>query len=154
MQSLPFAVLLAEERLEYLPRGFRQRPTRIDFGDVMMGACVVIAFVVALWLLSRLMDYRQQRGPSKSRLGLFFSLCKAQGLEWREWWLLWRVARRHGLRDPARVFLEPERLEPAGLGRGFQRGKPRLDALRKRLFAGLPHEDLKPQGTAEAAPQH
>lgn len=136
---LPYAALLvAEERLEYLTRGFRQRPTQVDLGDLMLGLSVVVAFVAALWLLSRLMEHRQHRGPSNSRLGLFFSLCKEHKLEWREWWLLWRVARRHRLRDPARVFVEPERLRPANLGRRFRSSQGRLESLSKRLFAGVP----------------
>lgn len=132
------ALLVAEERLEYLTRGFRQRPTNVDPRDMMLGLSVVVTFVVGLWLLSRFVERRQQRGPSNSRLGLFFSLCKEHELEWREWWLLWRVARRHRLRDPARVFVEPERLDPAGLGRRFRSRQEQLKSLSKRLFAGLP----------------
>ena len=114
----------------------------------MAGA--LVAFLVALWLLSRLMDYRQRRGPRHSRLGLFLSLCKAHELEWFQWWLLWRVARRHRLRDPARVFLEPDRLLLAKLGRGFRFHQERLQVLTERLFAGLPREGAKPSNTAAA----
>jgi len=117
----------------------------------MIGLAVVVGFLVALWLLSRLMDYRQQRGPSNSRLGLFFSLCKAHALEWPDWWLLWRVARRHRLRDPARVFLEPERLHPDKLGRRFQSRTVRLEAISKRLFAGLPQEHADPPQAADGS---
>ena len=130
-------LLVGEERLEYLTRGFRERPTQVDFSQVMLGVAVLIAFVVMLWILSRWVDYRKARGPSNSRLGLFFSLCRAHELKWSEWLLLWRVSRRHRLRDPARVFIEPERLDPAGLGRRFRSRKPQLEKLSNQLYSGL-----------------
>lgn len=140
MQFIPLtAMLLAEERLEYLTRGFRQRPTTIDPNHVLVSLGVAVSFVMGLWLLSRLMDSRKERRPRNSRLELFIALCRVHGLEWRERWLLWRVARRHRLRDPALVFLEPQRLAPGSLGRGFEAHQAGLQALSKRLFAGLPH---------------
>jgi hypothetical protein len=140
------ATLLAEERLEYLTRGFRQRPDTIDPNGVVLSLGVGAVFVLGLWLLSRWMDSRQERRPLNSRLGLFVSLCRAHGLQWREWWLLWRVARRHRLREPARVFLEPQRLEPGSLGRGFEAYRAQLEALSRRLFAGLSQGSAKRKG--------
>ena len=133
----PSLLLVAEERLEYLTRGFRQRPTEVEPTKIMIIVGAAVAFMVALWLLSRWGESRQQQGPTNSRLGLFVSLCRAHRLEWREW-LLWLAARRHRLGDPASIFLEPRRLAPEGLGRGFRWQAARLESLRKRLFAGLP----------------
>jgi hypothetical protein len=136
----PSLLLVAEDRLEYLTRGFRQRPTRIEPGEIMISVGAVVAFLLALWLLSRWVDSRQRQSPTNSRLALFASLCRAHQLEWREWILLWWVARKHRLRDPACIFLEPQRFAPEGLGRGFRSQAARLESLRKRLFAGLPTE--------------
>jgi hypothetical protein len=50
---------------------------------------------------------------------------------------LWRLARSHGLRAPARVFLEPERFESSRLSPVMRRHAARLEGLQDRLFAGL-----------------
>ena len=142
--SLDSLLFAQEDRLEYLTRGFRQRPKEVDVGNVMIVVGVVIGFIIVLWILSRLMDRRQQRGPSNSRLGLFLSLCNAHGLHWSQKWLLWRVARHHRLRDPARVFLEPERFDGAKLGRAFTSRADKLKTIGQRLFSGLPKEGKSP----------
>jgi len=140
-----FLLLAQDTRLEGFTRGFRRRQqTPVELGDVMLGLAIVVAFVATLCLLSRLIERRQRAGPTNSRLGLFFSLCKAHGLAWSEWRLLWRLARHHRLRDPARLFLEPERFEPANLGPALRPQAAHIEAIGKRLFAGLP-SDPEPQ---------
>lgn len=139
MIHLPTALLVAadENRLEYLTRGFRQRPKSVDFGSVMIGVGVVVGFIIALWILSRLMDRRKERGPSNNRLGLFLALCKAHGLKWSQKLLLWRLARHMKLRDPARVFLEPEHFSPEHLGRSLQGRKEQFKEIFRIVFTGV-----------------
>lgn len=146
---LKFILLAQENRLEYLTRGFRRRQTRIDFGDVVISLLTVASFLLALWLLSRLIERQQERGPRNSRLGLFFSLCKAHGLPWSEWWLLWRLARHQRLRDPARLFLEPQRFDSPNLGPALQLRADRLKGIAGRLFAGLPENAQRPPESAQ-----
>jgi len=68
---------------------------------------------------------------------LFLSLCRAHGIAWSDRWLLWRLAASQRLKDPARLFLEPERLDP-DLARPLSRRRAaRLERLRLQLFEGL-----------------
>ena len=146
-------LLLAQDtRLEGFTRGFRRRQeTPVELGDVMLGLAIVVGFVALLVLLSRAIERRQRAGPTNSRLGLFFSLCKAHGLAWSEWRLLWRLARRQRLRDPARLFVEPQAFEPANLGPSLRPQAAEIRAIGKRLFAGLPN-DPEPQPVQTQAP--
>ena len=133
-------ILLGQQsRLEGLSRGFKGR--RIDAGDVVTGLVILGAIGLAVWLLSALMNYQERRRGRSSPIRLFLSLCKAHGLRWSQRWLLWRVARAHRLRDPARLFLEPERLRPDGLGPAFRLRGLQLKQLYDRVFGDL--EDRK-----------
>jgi hypothetical protein len=145
------AALVAEgSRLKGLSSGFRQEGDPVDMRAVLVGLLIAAGFVVALWLLARLVERQSGGRRSNSPLGLFLSLCRAHKLRWPDRWLLWRVARHHRLADPARVFLEPERLATAGLGPRLRRYAGRLEGLRARLFAGL--EEAGPEaGSHEPA---
>ena len=127
----------AKSRLESMGSGFRGRHTRIETEHVIAGALVLSSIVLVIWLLSYLMSLQEQRRGYSSPTRLFLSLCKAHGLRWSQWWLLWRVARRQRLRDPARLFLEPKRLEPTRLGASLRSRANELRRLREKLFADL-----------------
>lgn len=120
-------------RLEGLRRGFR--PRRIDSGDVVTGLLILAVIVAAVWLLSYLLTLHERRGAYSSPLGLFLSLCKAHRLPWSQRWLLWRVARAQRLHDPARLFLESERLDPTNMDPPLRIRSEELKLLRDRLFA-------------------
>jgi len=66
---------------------------------------------------------------------LFTELCRAHKLNWRQRWLLWRLARIEQLSHPARLFLEPEWYAAAGLPRELRHNAAQLNAIRARLFA-------------------
>jgi hypothetical protein len=137
-----------DSRLEGFAKGFRPREGHLSMGSVLVGLMIVAGFIVGLWLLARLADRGREKRPSNSPARLFLSLCRAHGLRWPDRWLLWRVARHHRLSTPARIFIEPERLEPAGLGQALLRRADRLRALREGLFCDL--ERARPQEPARA----
>ena len=140
---LPGQVLLGqgfEAARKGLNKGFRGRP--VDFSDIVTGVLVFLGIALAVWVLSYVLSLRERRRGRTSPLGLFLSLCKAHRLRWAEQWLLWRVARAQKLRDPARLFLEPERFRPAGLGAALQSRSAELENLRDRLFAEPSEPDI------------
>lgn len=132
-------ILLAQRsRLEALRDGFRRH--RINADDIVMWLMILGGIVAALWLLSYLVTLQERRRGFMSPILLFLSLCKAHRLRWSERWLLWRVARAQRLRNPARLFLEPERLQAVKPGWGSRTRSGKLEGLRERLFAGLEQE--------------
>jgi len=131
-------ILLAQlNRFEGLSRGFKGR--RLDSGEIISGLLIVLAILLAVWLLSYVLSLRERRGAYASPLRLFLALCRAHRLPWSEQWLLWRVAKAQRLRDPARIFLEPQRLQPPNLDGWSAEQVDRLERLRERLFANM-HE--------------
>ncbi len=142
-------ILLAQQSpLENLAREFQGRETRLESGYLLTGLAILLAILMAVWLLSRILDRFDGRRPVDSSRMLFLSLCKAHGLRWSEWWLLFRLTKEQKLDEPARVFLEPEWLEPANWPVVLQSRSKQLEELRGRLFAGLPQGDLQsPQST-------
>jgi len=127
--------LLADaNRFRDMGRAFRGSRARLDSGDVLFGLLVLCGVVVGLWLLwyvhSRHEGLRGRKGP----LRLFHELCRAHSLRFSEEWLLWRLARAGRLRDPAQLFLEPERFD-AGRLPGSLRGRANLlRRIKARLF--------------------
>jgi len=120
-------------RFEGLSRGFKGR--RIESGEIVTVLLIALSVLLALWLLSYATSLRERRRAYASPLRLFLSLCRAHRLRWSERWLLWRVARAQRLRDPARLFLEPERLEARNLDASSRMHGEQLGRLRARLFA-------------------
>ena len=132
-QLLYHGILLAQRgRLDGFSKAFRG--PRIDSSDVVVGVLILVGVCLAVWLLSYVLSLREGRRAYTSPLGLFLSLCKAHRLRWPERWLLWRVARAQRLRDPGRLFLEPQRLHPVNLGPSLQTRSAQLSELRERLF--------------------
>jgi hypothetical protein len=140
-------ILLAQQgRLEGLSSGFRGRRARFDTGDIVTAVLIVVGIAVGLGILSYVLRLQERRRGYTSPLRLFLSLCRAHRLPWSARWLLWRVSRAQQLRDPARLFLEPERLEAAQLVRKFKTRQTQLSQIRERLFDGLE------QGEADGEP--
>jgi hypothetical protein len=123
--------------LEPFAREIQQREGRIESGYFLTGLSVVAALALGVWLLARLLERCDGRRPTDSRWMLFVRLCGAHGLRWRERWLLWRIAREQRLDEPAWLFLDPRRLEAAAGGPFQGRSASQLEALRRRLFAGI-----------------
>jgi len=156
MTCLSYArMLLAEQsRWENLSHGlsseFRER--QVTASDVAIALLILTGIVAALWFLSRLLPLGGQRRGRSSPGRLFLSLCKAHRLRWREYWWLWRLARSQRLRDPARLFLEPERWQTAGLSPALRARAQQLTRLRERLFTETPPKEQRQPAGARTWP--
>ncbi len=122
--------------MDDLTSHFRGPRVRLGANDAVYLLLGVGGLILVLWLLSLLMTWQERGYRKPSPVRLFLSLCRAHHLGWTEAWLLWRLARSQRLRDPARVFLEPERFAGAHLSRPLRRHAGRLDMVQKKLFAG------------------
>ena len=142
-------LLAAQNPLENLTREFQGRETRTNSGYLTTGLLILLAMLVAVWLLSQVVERYGSRRPTDSPLRLFLALCWAHRLRWKEGWLLWRVARDQQLADPARLFLEPSRIDPANVSPVLGLRAAELDAIGRRLFANAP-EDAPPRSPQAA----
>ena len=136
------ALLLAErngldELASRMADGFRGDRVRLDFGQVAAMLLVAAGLAAVIWFLSRLTGGRDRRSVSNSPAKLFVSLCRTHGLNWKDTWLLWRLARWQQLDDAARLFLEPDHFDLDGLSPSLAAWGERLKSLRSRLFADL-----------------
>jgi hypothetical protein len=138
MHRVPIAYLLlaAKTRLEGLSSAFRGRRARLEPSEVFRGAAVLLAVLVAAFAVTRLV-MACRRHIRRNPWWLFLALCRAHRLRWRQRWLLWQVAKHQRMEHPARLFLEPARFEPAGLGPGLRRRVAELRGVRDQVFAGL-----------------
>jgi len=102
-------------------------PARVAW--LMEAATDVLGFLVCL----AMMRYGVKMTIDSALLGSI----TIKNLVFPEWWLLWRVSRDQQLRDPARLFLEAERLNPAHLGPALRVKEAQLESLAGRLFDGM-----------------
>ncbi len=148
------SLLLAERsRLDHLGDSFKGRTSGIDKSEMMTGLLMLAGVAALVWLLSRFLAYQDRRQAYNSPLRLVLALCKAQRLRWSDRWLLWRLARGRRLKDPGRLFLEPQWFEASGMPRRLIVHAARLARLRDRLFAEPPAAKKKDrQGGAGVSP--
>jgi len=145
-------ILLAQQNpLDNFAREFQGRETRLESGYLTSGLLVILGIVAALWVLMEVMDRLDGRRSVDSSLMLFLALCRAHRLRWSEWWLLWLVARDRKLKEPARLFLEPELLDPANLRPALRLKAAQLQTVAGRLFAGLADEQAPPAEASRVA---
>jgi len=147
------ALLLAQDnRLESLSRGFRDRKLDFDSSNAIRVVLILVASAFVAWLISYFFTGDRRR-RCNSPWRLFFTLCRAHRLRWRESWLLWRVARSQRLADPACLFLEPKRLAVENLTPALRPRAETLSLLRQRLFAGQKPEQSAQREDQEASKQ-
>ena len=145
-------ILLAEQgRLDHLTSGFRGRRARFDSDDLATGLLILGGVAVAIWVLSQFLARQEKNKPCNKPGRLFRNLCKAHGLGLADYWLLWRLARYHRLRDPARLFLEPERFDAANLNVAWRARAEQLREIGERLFADLATSEDRPADPTEPA---
>lgn len=130
--------------MEDLTDYFRGPRVRLSGNDVVILLVGLGSLISLIWLLSVLMNWQEQGRRRPSPLRLFFELSRAHRLAWTDVWLLWRLARSQHLSDPARIFLEPDRFEPAHLVGSLRPSAGRLKALSEQLFS---HSADGPPGT-------
>ena len=129
------APLFADPRLLKFQDSFKARETTVDSSQILIGLAVLTIAIIVLCFVSRAMERRARRGHFDSSLGLFLSLAKAHNLGWSECWLLWRLAGCHQLKEPARLFLEPERFDSSNLTDSLLAKHNQLKLLSRRIFA-------------------
>jgi len=152
---LDHGILLAQRtRLDGMRSGFRGR--RIASDDIVTGMIILASIALVVWVLSYIVRAQEGRRRYRGPIWLFLSLCKAHRLRWSDRVLLWRVARAQSVRDPARLFLEPELLQPAKLGPSLRMRTAQLKRLSDLLFIEPPpppppaEPEAEPQETPEA----
>jgi hypothetical protein len=140
MQSFWQSTLLLADRsrIGNFGTSFRGHAQESNRDQVLTGLLVVAGLVVGVWLLSRLLVYREKKLSRSSPLRLFFGLCKAHDLGWSERLVLWRWTRLKRLKDPARVFLEATLLDHVERSGWSPRQVKRLKELRRRLYGVTP----------------
>lgn len=149
-------LIAQQDRFSGLEDRFGGQGAKLQWGDLYMGLALVVAVGIGLFLLSRLAARQERRRTFNSPRRLFRELCKAHRLTPVERRRLKQIARHQQLTQPARIFLEPERLSPANLSPELKAESQQVAALRKRLFAGL-HDPLQEPNrqaspTSEKAP--
>ena len=127
--------LFADPRLLKFQNSFQAREITVDSGQILIGLAILTIVILVLWIGSRAMERRARRGHFDSSLGLFLSLAKAHKLGWSERWLLWQLARCHQMKEPARLFLEPERFDSSNLTGSLLAKQNQLKLISRRIFA-------------------
>lgn len=103
---------------------------------LVVGLCGVAA-VLAVWLATAWYLAPRKPRPVGRPWRLFFQLVQAHRLGWRDTWLLYRLACRLRLPQPALLFVQPENFAASQL-EGWNASRiARLAQLRQRLFEGL-----------------
>lgn len=132
------AVLFADQQaIRNVMRGMHNRQGGFDGSGLTTALLVFCLFFVTVWGVARMFGSSDGQSITNSRRALFNELCRAHRLSRRDWWLLTRLARHHGLSDPTLIFLEPSWLDSARRLAAWQRHAPRLHDLQRTLFAGL-----------------
>ena len=127
-------------RLDDLTGYFRGPRVQLSSRDAVFMLLGLAGVILAIWLLSLVMNWQEQGHKRPSPTRLFVEVCHAHRLNWRDGWLLWRLAKSQRLSDPARVFLEPDRFDPIQLVGTLRFHAARLAALREKLFASSTEE--------------
>jgi hypothetical protein len=134
MQILAPLLFAQADKMRNLGSHFRGETSDFTWHDAVMP---VVAFAVVgalLWLAFRFSQSKERRAIDNPR-ALFRELCRAHGLDTRSMRLLADLARCHGLANPALLFVEPERFEPAYVNVKLPARSAELEELASRLFA-------------------
>lgn len=125
----------SDERMQSMVRAMSRRQTHLGASERMTGLLVLAAILLVFWLAARFMDRPRRSRPKNCPRRLFLELCRAHRLRWSERWLLWRIARRTRLREPAKLFVSPELLKARSAAPESE--VRRLESLAMRLFGGV-----------------
>jgi hypothetical protein len=132
-------LLLAERNVfRDLGSGFRTKRETFQPSDLIAWIIVAVMVITVLAILARVVARREKQSFDSPR-ALFQELCRAHRLDFANRQLLKRLARAAGVKQPARLFLEPQRFEPRNLPKDLQEKWPIIESLRSRLF-GQGHE--------------
>jgi hypothetical protein len=103
---------------------------------------IILGIVTGLFLLgSWIVRWRRWRSSAGE---MFYSLCRAHRLRWKECWWLWQLARGQQIADPGRLFLEPERFEESQIPAALRPRLSQLQNLQERLFFVVAEKTSRP----------
>lgn len=128
------AILAQNNFFEDVSRRVR-KPTSVSAEQWWVFAAALVAVIALVVLASWHTNRRTKATRCNSPLRLFWSLCQAHGLLWRDRWLLWQLGRRQKVANPARLFVEPEHFDSARSRSLPDRYRANLERLQERLFA-------------------
>lgn len=102
---------------------------------IAAAALVLVALLVtSIWLTLRAVTARRKQ-LCNDGTQLFLELCRVHQLDRASRRLLQRLAIAHDLKQPALLFVEPERYDSDELAASWQSSQEKLAALRDALFA-------------------
>jgi hypothetical protein len=128
-------VLLADfEVVRNMGHRFQGKNAQLHMDDLFMLLAIVVAVIVAGWLLSRVAR-RERKRRTNSPKTLFQELCQAHQLDRQSRNLLKRLAKHQALVHPASLFIDPRRFAPGQLPELPPAQLRRLEKLRVQLFA-------------------
>lgn len=107
---------------------------RSETGEMVFWLVIFGVAIAAICAAGFLITHFANRRRYNSHSSLFSALCNVHGLDRNTRAMLKQVARFHALAQPARIFTEPEWLDPAALGTAFAPKAEQLLALRQQLF--------------------
>jgi hypothetical protein len=146
-----FTLLASSSRLRALGSGVRGRDARIDSSDVVTMVVVLAVVVLGVTILSWYVARRDRRRSFTNPHALFHALSKAHGIDRRGRRLLGKMVRWYRLKQPAQLFVEPERFELSRLSPELQREGAAITALSKRLFRQPMAKESKANASRRAA---
>lgn len=130
---------------QYAQMGQRFRPGGggLDWNQLWLLIALVTCVVGIAWLVSRYLQYREQRNADNPHL-LFRELCRAHGLDRHNQQLLRALAHAQRLPSPAHLFIRPDCFDVQHLGDGFESRQAYVAALRSQLFTDLDEASNRP----------
>ena len=137
----PSQMLLLADRSQIfrdMGSGFREKRESFEPTDLLWWLLAVAVLMAAFGCLASFLAKRDKRRLFNNPRSLFKALCAAHDLDRTSRNLLKQLAWAQHLETPARLFLEPDRFDPALAGPELAGQTAALGALRKKLFAGGP----------------
>ncbi len=132
-----FHCLIGQVRLDWFGRGFRHGTSTDHQSGVLILIGTLLFAIGAIWFLSWLKERKQKPGREFHPRKLFWELCLAHQLRWKDRLLLRRVASQQKLSSPGLLFLHPECLKKAANNHRFRKNRLQLKTLQTMLFEGL-----------------
>lgn len=141
------SLLLAQmELFRNLGAGFRGRAAHFGTSDLIAIVLVLSALAGGMYLLSRMLQRQELPQRSNSPRVLFRELCMAHDLDRSSRRLLRQIGRYQRLDHLGRLFVEPERFDPANLSPSLRKKQAMLQSLRDTLFGDLTLDEQVPSG--------
>ena len=136
MLNIPTAATMANIR--FFDHTFSLAPLlarRNETGEMVFWLVIFAVSICAICAVIYAATHILNQWRYNNHSSLFYALCNEHNLDKNARAMLKQVVRHHGMREPARVFTEPQWLDPAKLGKPFAARAEELLVLRKNLFA-------------------